>query len=144
MSNTVPIARRKRRRKTIPVLGAAGLSLSLATGASAAVNPEAVSMPAGQAGDHAAISETIVDVTDVSLATFHLFDRESGAASRTRTRFAASCGGCGGCAGCGGCWTGTYYTSSIFGPEPYPPLARPARKHRPVRQRALGSSQPKD
>jgi hypothetical protein len=134
--NAKPSIRRTRRNKAMPVLGAAGLSLSLASGASAAVNPQAMNAPTGAAANahHVAISEE--EVTDVSLASFYLFDRENGATPPTRLRFAmAACGGCGcGCGGCG-CWTGTYYNSSVFDPAPDPPPARPPHQHRPVHPR---------
>jgi Nitroreductase family len=40
--------------------------------------------------------------------------------------------GAGGCAGCGGCgcWTGTYYTSPVFGNDAYPP----PRPDRPLKE----------
>jgi hypothetical protein len=43
-----------------------------------------------------------------------------------------ACSGCGGCAGCSGCgcWTGTYYTSSVFGNDAHsPPPIGPAHRY---------------
>jgi hypothetical protein len=144
MLKTKPTPRRKQRRKAIPVLGAAGLSLSLATGASAAVNPQTAGVSTGRTADghYATIFEE--EVADVSLATFYLFDKETVATSPARLRFAMACsgGGCG-CGGCG-CWTGTYYTSQVFGPGPYPPPAPPVHRHRHSGHRALHSSYSKD
>ena len=64
------------KRKVVPVLGAAGLSLSLAGGASAA---------GGQVADvlthKAVVSHEITlgeeQIADVSLATFYVFDKEN-------------------------------------------------------------------
>jgi hypothetical protein len=61
---------RKRRSKALPVLGAAGLSLSLATNASAAIgglNPDTVSQQ---------VMLYEEEIADVSLATFRVFDKE--------------------------------------------------------------------
>jgi hypothetical protein len=42
------------------------------------------------------------EMADVSLATFHLFDRETGTAGFTQIARGCGCGhGCGGCRGCG-------------------------------------------
>lgn len=135
-------AKRKRRSRAMPALGAAGLSLTLATGASAGVDPQVMDVPTGATAKHH-VAMTDEEVCDVSLSTFYLFDKENGAAPRSRLRFALA-GGCGcGCNGCGGCgcWTGTYYTSPVFGPPPPPPI-RPARKH--VRKRAHPAAESKD
>ena len=85
MSLTKEAVQRKRRSKAVPVLGAAGLSLSLASGACAAtggLNPEidpAASAPVSQQ----AMDEE--DISDVSLATFHVFDGESTVTQRPST-----------------------------------------------------------
>ena len=72
MPHTEGRAQRKRRTKAVPVLGAAGLSFSLATGAPAAiggVNPD----PATSAlGAHQVMDEE--QILDVSLATFQVLD----------------------------------------------------------------------
>ena len=60
----------------MPILGAAGLSFSLATGAPAVVgsaNPESATS--------ALVAEQVMDeeqISDVSLATFRMIDSESG------------------------------------------------------------------
>jgi hypothetical protein len=94
MPHTKEAAQRKRRTKAVPVLGAAGLSFSLATGAPAAVgnvNPD----PATSA----LVAEQVMDeeqISDVSLATFHVLDNESGSTWRLRTRpTVVSQGACG-------------------------------------------------
>jgi hypothetical protein len=78
------------RSKAIPILGAAGLSLTLTGG---------VSVAAGQTPDaqahNAAVSQEITlreeEISDVSLATFHVFDKEHQAGARL------ACGCSGGC-----------------------------------------------
>jgi len=123
--------RRQRRNKAAPVLGAAGLSLSLASGAYAAVGDvPTAGAPHKTLADHQlAVDE---EISDVSLATFYVFDKENAAPPRRNLRLAFSAGGCG-CAGCGGCgcWTGTDYTRSVFGEQPsYPPPRKPVyRRH---------------
>jgi hypothetical protein len=80
------------------VLGAAGLSLSLAGGASAATGA-----PVDALTHNAVVTHEITlgeeEIADVSLATFYVFDKENAEPSRHGLRLAC------------GCWTGTYYTS---------------------------------
>jgi hypothetical protein len=128
MSQTKSTAQRKRRSKALPLLGAAGLSLSLATNASAAtggINPDAVSQQ---------VKLYEEEIADVSLATFHVFDRERASTHRPRTRLAMGVGGCG-CAGCGcACGIGLYYhyTPPVLGEPVYPPYPPPPRPIRPA------------
>src|SRR6201993_4306240 len=90
-------SKRKRTTKaaTVKVLGAAGLGLSLASSASASTMP-AAGIPQS---DNTSPNERFVlgeeEMADVSLATFHLFDRENFGGGVQLAR-----GGCGGC-GCG-------------------------------------------
>jgi len=105
---------RKRRSKAVPVLGAAGLSLTLASAASAAIDRPAAEMSARPALVTQEITLAEEEISGASLATFHVFDRENAKPQRG-PRFAMAAGGCAGCAGCGGCWTGTYYTDSVIG-----------------------------
>ena len=122
--------RRRRRRiaKAAPVLGAAGLSLSLTNGASAAINRAAPDGLAGLPSHEITLREE--EISDVSLATFYVFAKEKSAPVLPRTRLAHACGGCGCSMACGGCWTGTNYTSSVFGDNGnLPQQVKPARKH---------------
>jgi hypothetical protein len=115
MSRVKQSPNRRRRNKAVPVLGAAGLSLALASGASAATaSPDAnVLMQNAGAGHEITLREE--EVADVSLATFYVFDKENAGPVRHVGRLAmGACGACAGCGGCG-CWTGTYYTASVFG-----------------------------
>jgi hypothetical protein len=72
MSNAKRVSMRRRRGKTIPVLGAAGL-LTLASGASAE-EPVDRSTPNTEVSREAFLGEE--EVTVVSLATFYVFDHE--------------------------------------------------------------------
>lgn len=93
-------SRRKRSRAALPVLGAAGVSLTMAGGASA--NAPAVEVPPQDSGPRILLAEE--EIFDVSLATFYVFDKE--AEFGPSVRLAAGRGGCGGChagGGCGGC-----------------------------------------
>jgi|SRR5271169_2969034 len=128
-SHAKHVLKRKRRRRAVPMLGVAGLSLSLASGATAAIGGVADAPTQNIAASHE-ITLCEEDVSGVSLATFNVFDKENGATFRPGVRLAlGACGG--GCGGCGGCWTGTYYTSSVFGGDANPPYysTRPARKY---------------
>jgi len=116
-------SKRKRRSKAVPVLGAAGLSLTLASGASAVTEPPAADVLTQNTGANREIALRDEEISDVSLATFYVFNKENAGAFRPGMRLAmGACSGCGGCgcSGCG-CWTGTYYTSSVFGNDAYPP-----------------------
>jgi hypothetical protein len=86
----------------VKVLGAAGLGLSLVGSASASTMPTA-GIPHS---DNTSPNQRFVlgeeEMADVSLATFHLFDRENFGSG---VQLARGCGGCGcghGCGGCGG------------------------------------------
>ena len=93
-------------------LGAAGLGLSLVGSASASTLP-AATVP--QADNNASGQRFVLgeeEMADVSLATFHLFDKEGGTAGQ-QVAWVGRCGGCrgcgwrgcrcGGCRACGGC-----------------------------------------
>jgi hypothetical protein len=119
MPQTKRTAQRKRRSKVVLALGAAGLSLSLASSASAAIG--------GMNGASSApVSKQLYEeeISDVSLATFHVFNREW-----RRERLAMGCGfGCGGC-GCA-CGSGLYnqHTPPALGNPVDPPSPRPIRR----------------
>ena len=88
----------KRRRKALPVLGAAGLSLSLAGAPSAAAigGPTTDMLTRNVAVSHE-INLSEEEIADVSLATFYVVDNEGAAPSGRGARLAMGCGGCGGC-----------------------------------------------
>jgi hypothetical protein len=98
----------KRGTKTVPVLGAAGLTFSLVGGASAAVAPT-TDLP--QARNFSPTHEVTLgdeEISDISLATFHVFDKENLAAKGgVQMARGCRCGGCRGCGrGCRGCRCG--------------------------------------
>jgi len=125
-------SKRKRRGKAVPVLGAAGLSLSLASGASAATSGSTADMLTRNTGVSHQITLCEEEIFDVSLATFYVFDKENAGTFRRGARLAAGgcCGG-GGCGGCGGCSTPTDYGASTLGSGANPPRnwVMPARKY---------------
>ena len=121
MSNSK--ASKTKRSKALPVLGAAGLSLSLASAASA-VPSGLGDMPASKTGDDDRVTLGEEDVSfapfylfdkesegtgitlheeeiaDVSLATFYVFDKEGDGTSSMLELVGHGCHGCHGCGGC--------------------------------------------
>src|ERR1044071_2123598 len=95
-------ASKRGRSKALPVWGAAGMSLAMASGASAAVvpgekAPSQARLPVFTLGEE--------ELSDVVLSKFFVYDREATASSKLGVQYAQRCGGrCGGCAarGCGG------------------------------------------
>jgi hypothetical protein len=87
-------------KAAIPVLGAAGLTFSLLGSASASAVPTADVPQTTHFAPNEAIMLGEEEMADVSLATFHLFDKENvGSDVQVAWR---GCGGCRGCRGCGG------------------------------------------
>lgn len=89
----------KRPSKAISVLGFVGMSLAASSGGSVA------DMPSRNTAERITLGDE--EITDVSLATFHLCDHENLETLRPGIKLAGGCGGCGGCGGsrgCGGCW----------------------------------------
>src|SRR5262245_7056187 len=109
MSNTKKASKRKSRACAVPLLSAAGLSLSLASGASAATEVPAADMPTQNTTASNEITFGEEEIADVSLATFYVFDKENVGTSEPTVQLARhwrGCGGCRGCRGCRGCWRG--------------------------------------
>ncbi len=125
-------SKRKHGGKALPVLGAAGLSLSLASGASAATSRSGADILTRNTGVSHQVTLCEEEIFDVSLATFYVFDKENAGTFRRGVRLAAG-GGCGcGCpcsVGCGGSSTPTDYGASTLGSGANPPRYRikPAR-----------------
>ena len=116
MSRTKQVSRRKSRCKIGPILGAAGLSLSLAGGVSAATAaPVADALTQNSVVSHE-ITLDEEEIADVNLATFYVFDKENAGPSRHGVRLAC------------GCWTGTYYTPEMMVTRPH--LVRPGTRPR--------------
>ena len=100
-------SKRKRVKKAMPALGAAGLTFSLVGGASAAAVPtqDLPKTPVMTPGHEITLGEE--EISDVSLATFYVFDKENPEAARGGVQVAwRGCGRCGGCRGCRGCRCG--------------------------------------
>jgi len=104
----------KRRSKAVPALGMAGLSLSLASGATAST---------GEAVDVLSTSHEIFlgeeEVFDTSLSTFFTFDKENGeqTSHAQDLKLAKGGGGCGGGykGGCGGAAMGVRGPTGAMG-----------------------------
>src|SRR5262245_835937 len=93
MSRAKQASKRKSRGCAVPLLGAAGLSLSMASGAPAAT--------VGPVLSHE-ITLGEEEISDVSLATFYVFDKENPRADLLRVGHGHGCGGHGHGCGCGG------------------------------------------
>jgi len=97
-------SKRKRVAKAaVPALGAAGLTFSLAGAASASTLPAADSAQKLNFSPTQGVLLGEEEIADVSLSTFHLFDKEHGTAGAQQMAWGCRCGGCRGCRGCGGC-----------------------------------------
>jgi hypothetical protein len=88
--------KRKHRACAVPLLGAAGLSLALASGTSVGTSGPA----AAEVGHEITLGEE--EISDVSLATFYVFDKEN--PRPPGIQLARGCGG--GCGHGGGCGCG--------------------------------------
>jgi hypothetical protein len=95
--------RKRTTRAAVKVLGAAGLGLSLVGSGSASTMPTAGIPQSDNTSPNHRFVLGEEEMADVSLATFHLFDRESFGGGVQVARGCGGCGGCGGCRGCGGC-----------------------------------------
>jgi hypothetical protein len=111
MSRVKQVSKRRRLTKTaaLPALGAAGLGLSLVGSASASALPTADLPQSLNTTPNQLFVLDEEEMADVSLATFHVFDRENGIGNLIQE--ARGCGGCrgcggGGCRGCGGGFRG--------------------------------------
>jgi hypothetical protein len=99
-------SKRKRRSKALPALGFAGVSLSMASGACASISEASANTPPPSQGNELFLGEE--ELSDVSLATFYVFDKENAGAPPLAQQLRLARGGCGGCGchggggGCGG------------------------------------------
>ena len=94
--------KRTTKAAAVKVLGAAGLGLALVDSASASTMPTA-GIPQS---DNTSPNQRFVlgeeEMADVSLATFHLFDKEIDRSDMQQLAYVVR-RGCGGCRGCRGC-----------------------------------------
>ena len=100
MPGTRHVSRRRNGKEAVTVLGAVGISLSLAGGASAATAVPAMKESSRPVAPGSEITLSDEEVADVSLATFYVFDKESENPPHG-WRFAG--GGCRGCTCFGTC-----------------------------------------
>ena len=111
----------KRRSKTLPALGFAGMSLSMASGACASTSEASANTSLSSQKHEIFLGEE--EISDVSLATFYVFNKENAGPPPLfqKLRLAAGCG-----AGC----------ACSFGPcaywpqPPQPPKATQPTQHR--------------
>ena len=75
MAHAKQASKRKRRRVALPILGAAGASLAMGGGASATV--PIANVPSQDNAPLPEIALYEAEISDVSLATFYVFDREN-------------------------------------------------------------------
>jgi hypothetical protein len=102
MAHAKQASKRKRRRvAALPILGAAGMSLAMAGGASATV--PIANVPSQDNELLSVITLDEEEISDVTLATFYVFDKEGLGTSGLVEKVARRCGGCGGARGCRGC-----------------------------------------
>jgi len=96
----MPKHKRTTKAAAVMVLGATGVGFSLLGNASAST------MPAGDIAqsDNTPPNQRFVlseeEMADVSLATFHLFDKENNGRGLQQMAWGCRCGGCRGCRGC--------------------------------------------
>src|SRR5262249_12895843 len=91
-------SKRQRRMMALPAWGAAGISLAMGGSTSAAVAPTADTPSRGTTLP----SVTMLgeeEISDISLSTFYVFDKEAGGKSLGQ-RVAFGCRAGGGCSGC--------------------------------------------
>src|ERR1700729_1249544 len=106
MSRVKQASKQKRTTKAaaVKVLGAAGLSFSLANSASASTMPTFGVPQSDNTSPNPRYVLSEEEMHDVSLATFYVFDRENvGGGMRLARGCGGGCGGGGGCRGGGGC-----------------------------------------
>jgi hypothetical protein len=94
----VPKWKRLAKAAGVPILGAAGLGLSLVGSASALATADLPQSLNTTPNQPVVLDEE--EMVDVSLATFHVFDKENGTGGFTRLAMGAGGCGCGG-RGCG-------------------------------------------
>jgi hypothetical protein len=91
----------KRRRRALPALGFVGVSLSMASGACASTTEASANTPPTSQSQNHEIFLADEEISDVSLATFYVFDKENAGAPPLAQQLRLARGGCGGGGGCG-------------------------------------------
>ena len=125
--------KRASKGKTIPVLGAAGLSLALASETSLASTAPALDTMTRNAGVSHEVTIREEEVCDISLAAFHVFDKEGAKPLWAGERPVTVGQGC--CLFA--CLAGQAAEQNAYSPpvysSPVPRAIRPA--HKPVRKK---------
>jgi len=118
MARTKNSSKRNSQKRVAPTLGIAGVSLAMASGASASTAGPAADVPRQNTATHHEFFLGEEEISDVNLSTFYVFDHENDATLKAGIQTAywrgCRCGGCaracrcgwracGGCGGCGGC-----------------------------------------
>ncbi len=112
MSQAKRPSKGKRRSKAVPVLGLAGVSLAVVgAGASASTGGSVADMSSPNTAPRQVVTLGDEEISDVSLSTFYVFDKENARTNELGQQFARGgcgrgCGGCRGCRGCRGCGRG--------------------------------------
>ena len=139
MSHAKQASKQRRRGKAIPVLGVAGLSLSLASGVSVASGRVATDMPTRNTGISHEITLGEEEIFDVSLTTFYVFDKETAGTFPPGVQLARACGcGC----GCFGGAAEIFYRSGMLGRDADLPQQKPAHKYTHARKRTYVPKNP--
>jgi hypothetical protein len=108
-------AKQRHRKIALPAFGAAGVSLAMASGASANAVPTTV--PSQDLGGQPIITLSEEEIADVNLATFYVIDKENVQTPQAGVQLAywrgcrgcracRACRACGGWRACGGCGCG--------------------------------------
>src|SRR5262249_47027139 len=116
-----------RRSKALPALGFAGMSLSMASGACASTSEASANTSLPPQKHEILLGEE--EISDVSLATFYVFDKENDGSRPLIQKPRLALGGGGGC-GCG-CSLGCAYWPQ----PPQPPKATQPTQHRKKKYR---------
>jgi hypothetical protein len=105
MSQAKRASKARRPSKAVSVLGIAGMSLAVTgDGASASIAGSATGIQSPNTTPRQLVTLGEEEMSDVSLATFYVFDKENARTSQTGVREAHGCAGCAGCGhGCVGC-----------------------------------------
>jgi len=111
----------KRRSKALPALGLAGMSLSMAGGACASTTEASANTSLPSQKHESFLGEE--EISDVSLATFYLFDKENAGPPPLFPKLRLAVGGGAGC----GC---TCAPCAYWPQPPQPPKATQPTQHR--------------
>ena len=99
MTQAKHVSKGKRSVNAVKLLGIAGASLAASTTGSTAVMMDTIPFEVGNSDEAYTLNDE--EISDVSLATFHFFDKEVVGTLPSGIQLARGCG-CGGCRGCGG------------------------------------------